>query len=256
MLDLSIGIVTYNNEDKILNVLGDLFTRLENLSFAVYVFDNNSQDRTVEVIKEQYPQVKLISNTVNAGFGHGHNCIINKVSSRYHLILNPDIRLKDKAIEILVNYLDEHSDVAMVTPRVMNPDGTEQYLPKLTPTFKYLLSGRLQKFSAGFADIRREYTMADLDSEDPIAIQFCTGCFMLCRTDILQKINGFDERFFMYMEDAELSQRVARHGKIIFYPAVAVVHEWERSSAKSLKYFLIHVQSMLKFLRLQSKENK
>lgn len=253
MVDVSIGIVTYNNENKITNILGDIYEQLHGLSFKVYVLDNQSQDNTVNKVKTDFPQVEIIQNTANTGFGSGHNIILKRVSSRYHLILNPDIRLTDNSLTELVSYLDTHDDVSMVTPKILNPDGTEQELPKLTPSFKYLISGRLAFFSRSFANIRREYTMADENISQPTEIEFCTGCFMLGRTDILKQVGGFDKRFFMYLEDAELTQRVAQYGKVIFYPAASVIHEWERSSAKSPKYFIIHLHSVFKYLKLQRK---
>lgn len=253
MVDVSIGIVTYNNEKKILNILGDIYEHLQGLNFKVYVLDNQSKDNTVDRVKDNFPQVEIVQNTANTGFGNGHNIILRRVSSRYHLILNPDIRLLDNPLGELVAYMDTHTEVSMVTPKILNPDGTEQELPKLNPSFKYLLSGRLAPFSRFFANIRREYTMANKNITEPTEIEFCTGCFMLGRTDILKQLGGFDERFFMYLEDAELSQRMAKHGKVMFYPAVSVIHEWERSSAKNPKFFLIHVQSMFKFLAMKKK---
>ncbi|MEG1495978.1 MAG: glycosyltransferase family 2 protein [Clostridiales bacterium] len=253
MMDLSIGIVTYNNEDKIEDLLRDIYRYTRNVNFKVYVIDNKSKDSTVALVRQGFPQVEIIETHENKGFGNGHNRILNKIDSRYHLVLNPDIRFDSNVIRSLLDYMDSHENVAMVTPRVMNIDGTEQYLPKRLPSFRYMVCGRLQGICKKFADIRAEYTMSDIKITEPTEIQCCTGCFMLLRTEIFKKCNGFNEEFFMYLEDAELTLRASAYGKIIFYPLVCVTHAWERTSAKNPKYLFIHIQSMFKFLRIQKK---
>lgn len=251
MLDLSIGIVTYNNEKEIKSLLLDIFRHTKDLAFQVYIVDNASTDGTVALVRKEFPMVNIIETGKNLGFGAGHNRLLPLLDSRYHLILNPDIRISSNSLKGLVDYMDTHVDVAMVTPRILNQDGTEQCLPKRTPSFRYMVCGRLERFSKKFAAIRREYTMADAKFTEPTEISFCTGCFMLLSTEVFKSCNGFDERFFMYLEDAELTQRAAAYGKIIFHPDFSIVHQWERTSAKSLKFFMIHVQSMLKFLKMQ-----
>jgi GT2 family glycosyltransferase len=134
----------------------------------------------------------------------------------------------------------------MVTPKILNLDGTEQYLPKKKPTIRYLIAGRL-KFSKYFLKMRNEYTMQDYVMKEPVDIDFSTGCFSIIRTDVFKEIKGFDNRFFMYFEDVDLTLRAKRYGRIIFNPKIYATHGWERSSAKKLKFLLIHINSMIKF---------
>ena len=253
MIDLSIGIVTYNSADKIGDLLTSIY-RHTTCSFQVYVVDNGSSDGTLALIREQFPQVELIESPKNGGFGYGHNQLLNRVDSRYHAIVNPDIVLHEDVFTPLLAYLDSHADTALVTPRVMNTDGSEQKLPKRLPTVKYMVLGRLSKVVKPLKGVRDEYTRAQEVFNEPTAIDFCTGCFMLLRTAVWQAVGGFDDQFFMYLEDADLSRRVAAHGKLIFYPGVSVEHQWEQASGKSLKFLRIHLSSMRKYMRKVRKE--
>lgn len=248
MVDLSIGIVTYNSENEIEGLLRSIFEYTSGLSFHVYVVDNMSQDSTVRLIHEKFPQVTVIESKVNNGFGHGHNQVLPVLDSRYHAIVNPDILLNCDVFKYLVEYMDVHSECVICTPKVLNSDGTEQHLPKRRPTFKYLFGGRLEAYGEIFKKIRREYTMADRNLTEPTEIEFCTGCFMVMRTEIFQKCRGFDERFFMYFEDADLSDRARQYGKIIFHPHTQVIHKWERTSSKKFKFLKIHLQSYFRYV--------
>ncbi len=247
MATVSIGIVTYNNEDKIENLLESLYQFTKGVSFSVYVVDNASSDRTLDIVRKKYPQVVIMPMDKNLGFGAGHNQLLNVIDSEYHLILNPDIRFEQDTISELVQYLQNNPNVAMVTPKIMNEDGTEQHLPKKVPKMRYLLAGRLSPYSRFFSHLRDEYTLKNQKLDTQMEIDFSTGCFMLVRSYVFKKVGGFDERFFMYLEDADLSLRVKKYGKVIFYPHTRVIHAWERSSAKKIKYFLIHMDSMRKF---------
>lgn len=254
MIKVSIGIVTYNNADKIEKLLESVYAYTTGVSFEIYIVDNNSSDRTIEIVKNKYPDVIIINMDKNLGFGAGHNQLLKKVESDYHLILNPDIRLSEDTISILAEYLENNIDVAMVTPKILNEDGTEQHLPKKKPQFKYMLAGRLADKSKHFSKIRDKYTRKNEDLSQTTEIDFATGCFLLLRTEVFRKIEGFDDMFFMYLEDADLTLRVKKSGKVVFNPHTYVVHSWERTSAKSLKYLFIHISSMRKFMKKWKKK--
>lgn len=245
MSSVSVGIVTYNNEDKIGLLLEDL--RRYCGTAKVYVVDNRSSDGTARLIRDRFPEVTLLEQEENRGFGAGHNRVLPLLQSDYHVIVNPDIRLSSDAIGALAAVLDERKDVSMITPKILNTDGTEQYLPKRTPRVRYMLAGRLEKFSKRMAKLRDEYTMKNEETGKPMEIEFSTGCFSMIRTSVFRELGGFDERFFMYLEDADLTRRARKYGKALFWPQISVIHGWERSSAKKLKFLWIHMQSMKKF---------
>lgn len=255
MIDLSIGIVAYNNEKEIGRLLESIIKNTSGIDYKIFVIDNASTDNTVDFVKKEYPSVEVIATGENMGFGHGHNKMLG-VESRYHAVVNPDISLDSNVFSDLVKYLDENPDVALVTPKIMNSDGTQQHLPKLKPTKRYMLLGRLSRYIKAFAPIREEYTMSKAVIDKPIEIEFCTGCFMVMRTELFNKIKGFDEQFFMYLEDADLTERISKYGKVIFHPDYHVTHNWEGGSSKSFKLIKIHFQSMHKYFKKQKQMNK
>lgn len=213
------------------------------------MIDNSSSDKTVDIVKNEYPNVNLITLDSNIGFGAAHNKVLSLITSNYHLIVNPDIFFSTDTLEEMVNYLDNMKDISMVSPKIKNEDGTEQYLPKVNPKFKYFIGGRFEKYGGIFAKWRAEYTRKNELIIAPVDIDFCTGCFMLVRTDILWEVNGFDERYFLHFEDADLTREVKVKGRVVFNPNFEVTHLWKRDNVKSLKVFCIALNSMYKYFR-------
>lgn len=246
-ISVSASIVTYNNSTKIIQTISSILKYTHNINLSLYISDNNSTDNTVELIEEQFPDAKIIRNSKNGGFGYGHHMVLDKLTSKYHVIINPDIILKNDSISALVELLEKDNSVVMATSKILNEDGTEQFLPKKFPKLKYLFGGRLERFGGIFAKLRDEYTMKNKDITEQIDIEFCTGCFFVIRTEVLKKLNGFDDRFFMYFEDVDLSRRAKEFGRVVFYPDVEVIHLWERASSKKLKLLCTHINSMFKY---------
>ncbi len=235
---VSASIVTYNSADEIENVLDSLYkSNLDEINLEVCVVDNNSADNTVAVIKEKYPDVILIENKENAGFGAAHNVAINKADSKYHIIVNPDIVFLKNTVRDCVRYMNGNQDTVITTPKILNDDEdrTEQFLPKRYPKIKYLVGGIFEKKSKRCKKWRREYTMRDNKSNEPREIDFCTGCFMFCRTEALKKVGGFDEKYFLYFEDADLTRKMKQLGKTMFVPSIEVIHGWQRENHKNMK---------------------
>ncbi|MBE6799542.1 MAG: glycosyltransferase family 2 protein [Ruminococcaceae bacterium] len=238
---VSAGIVTYNSCDKIGDAVLSVTKHTENCT--LYISDNGSTDNTLGIVKEYAPDAVILENKENLGFGAAHNKVIPLLNSRYHAVINPDIIFDYDVIGEICEYLDSHPEAVMATPKILNPDGTEQCLPKRMPTLKYLFARRLH-LSQKIAD---EYTRANENLSEPTVIDFCTGCFFVIRTEVFKKLGGFDDRFFMYFEDTDLTQRAKEYGSVIFLPGSHVTHLWEKSSAKSLKYFMIHLKSTFRF---------
>jgi GT2 family glycosyltransferase len=246
---LSACVVTYNSGDEIENVLQALLNSSVREQLDVYVVDNGSNDNTRTIIEENFPEVNLIVMKENVGFGAGHNQAITKADSTYHLIVNPDITFGPSVIENLSKYMDENPDVVIVSPKILNHDGTEQYLPKLNPKIRYFIGGRFEKHVRVFAKWRAEYTRSKEKITEPTDIEFCTGCFMFTRTSTLKQVKGFDERYFLHFEDADLARTMKQKGRVVFHPSYEVNHLWKRDNVKSTKVFLIALQSMFKYFR-------
>ncbi len=241
-INISAAIVTYNNGDKAAAAAASVLARCEKYPLDFYIIDNNSSDDTLSRLKDLKP-LKIVRLPKNIGFGAAHNKIIEKVDSDYHFIVNPDITVSDDVFANIVDYMEAHPDVAMCAPDILNTDGTRQYLPKSKPTFRRLFLGRLSK------KVRSEYVWRDREITAPCDVDFCSGCFLCVRTSVFKKLGGFDERYFMYLEDADLTLRVKSLGRTVFLPDIKVTHIWERGSHKNIKLLLLHTASCVKFLR-------
>lgn len=241
------SIVTYNNVSTIAKTLETLFKETQDVDFKLYVVDNGSSDGTPEYIEKSFPQVSVIRSEKNVGFGAGHNIVINSVDSSYHAIINPDIVLNENVIKKMVDFMEENSDIGLLSPRICFPDGRDQILGKRNPQLKYLVASRLRGSEPG--KLLKEYAMLDCDLTKPIRIENATGCFMLLRTDLLKKIGGFDDRYFMYFEDADLARRVNEVSKCVYFPNAVVNHVWGRESKRNLRLMLVHIDSMFRYFR-------
>lgn len=243
MKNVSICIVNHNDKDTILDTIKSLYKFTKRVNLKIYVSDNNSTDNSIELIEENFDKVEIIKNEKNLGFGAGNNAVLDKLTSDYHILVNPDIEITYDVISDMVDYMEENNDIGILTPTVLNFDNTIQHLPKKIPKFKYLLGGRVKAFKK----YRDEFTMANETIKNPIDIDFCTGCFMFLRTSVFKKVKGFDERYFLYFEDADITREVQKYAKTIYNPNFYVYHHWHRASGKSIKFLLIHITSMFKY---------
>lgn len=239
-------IVTHNNMRTIKKTLDSLleFTAAD---FELYIVDNSSTDGTPEFIEQNYPELELIRNTGNAGFGAGHNLIRDRLDSEYHVVINPDIILHDDAISALADYLEEHEDVGMLAPRICYPDGRTQILGKRDPKLKYLIASRLRN-DENPGKLLREYAMLDADYSKPFEIENASGCFFMIRTELFKQIGGFDEGYFLYFEDSDITRTVRQKSRVVFCPQIVVYHEWERASKRNYKLLLVHIRSMFYYM--------
>ena len=247
MKSVSVSIVSYNNAKELPGVLDSLFAATKGVRLSVYVADNGSSDSTCELLSRQYPQVTVLKMEDNLGFGAAHNRVLPLLMSDYHAVVNPDIVFEEDVLTKLSTYLDNDREAVLATPMILNTDGTPQAVPRVLPKRRYMFAGQLERFGGVFRKWRDAYTRRNETFTAPTPITFCTGCFMLWRTATLKELGGFDERFFMYMEDADLSRRGAVFGKLMLIPQVTVTHAWEKASGKSARFLKIHLQSMRRY---------
>ncbi|MBQ2315957.1 MAG: glycosyltransferase family 2 protein [Clostridia bacterium] len=245
---VSASIVTYNDRARVGDACNSLLEKTVRYAPKLYIIDNGSVDGTVQALKDF--DVTIIENGSNLGFGAAHNKMLGAQMGKYHFFVNPDILLKEDVISDMVDFFEANPDVVMACPKILNPDGSEQKLPKYRPTFKRLFLGRLSRA------VRSEYIWGERELQNPCDIDFCTGCFFCIRSDVFKKLGGFDERYFMYLEDADLTLRAKQFGRVVIVPQISVTHLWERESAKSIKYLLIHTASCFKFLWKWRKNTK
>jgi len=193
---------------------------------------------------DDFFQVSYTAMPDNRGFGAGHNHVIQSVDSTFHLVLNPDVELSPDALVVGLAALQDDAGVALVSPRVTGDEGRQEFLCKRYPSVLVLL---LRAFAPRF--IRRlfqrrlgRYQMRDACAGSREAeVMLASGCFMLVRTDAIRAAGGFNEGYFLYFEDFDLSLRLGGQGRLIFNPAVHIMHHGGYAASKGmlhLKYFL------------------
>ncbi len=247
-LDCTASIVIYNNSPEMIRKAIESFLSCP-LDVELQIVDNSPTDSLKSSLYNL--PVRYHLNGSNAGYGRGHNKAIGECSeSKYHIIINPDIIIVPSAIELLSRFMNDNPDIGMVSPKVLNEDGTIQQLNKRYPTVFDLFARRFIPKSLHYLIQPRldRYEMKDVGYDDICDVECISGCFMFCRTEVLKKVGGFDDRYFMYLEDFDLSRKVQQAGyRTVYYPHATVTHLWERASHKSLKMTWVHIQSAIKY---------
>jgi GT2 family glycosyltransferase len=248
LLRVSCSIVAYKNSSaQIASAVRSFVSG--SIGLSVTVVDNSPTDNLRDVVGQAGAEYYF--NRCNVGFGAGHNIAIRKYSgaSEYHLILNPDVRFGPEVLEALYQFMQRNSDVGLVMPRVLYPGGEEQGLCKLLPTPSDLL---IRRFGGplGRSIFRAKmdrYLLRGVDLTTPRVVPSLSGCCMLVRTSLLQRVGLFDERYFLYMEDVDLCRRIGEISKTMYFPDVAVYHEYQKGSYHSWFLTKHHIKSAWKY---------
>lgn len=242
MYDISISIVTYNNESLIEKTLTSIISHMSpELKYIIYVIDNNSTDNTVDRVNNVAENIVLIKNRKNIGFGAGHNTVLDKLDSKYHIVVNPDITIVNNAIYEMFEYMEANPQIGLLSPLIKFTNGQIQYLCKRNPTLIDLLIRLV--FPNDFKRRQDYYTMQETNYDHVFELEYASGCFMFFQTEIFKALKGFDENIFLYLEDADITRRVNQVSKTLFYPFSHVVHEWQRGAYKDLRLMWINLQS-------------
>ncbi|NLW78355.1 MAG: glycosyltransferase family 2 protein [Ruminococcaceae bacterium] len=248
---LSASVVMYGGADEVHQCLESLAAHTAGGnpagSLALYLVDNASPGGALDALKAQgVPEgTTVLELPQNRGYGAGHNAVLPLLKSRYHVVSNPDILLRDDAIGAMAAWMDDHPDVVMACPRLLFPDGREQHIAKRRPALLPLLARQLRLgFLKKYED---HYLMRDEDLSRPVDVAFCSGSFFMVRTEVFRRMGGFDEGYFMYVEDADITQKALHYGRAVFLPQVAVTHAWHRDAHRRPRQFWWQVRSMLRY---------
>ena len=204
----------------------------------IIVVDNNSFDETSQYIRESFPDIKLIENHKNVGFGKAVNHAAETATGEYLLILNPDTIIQENTISTFVNYLKTHSEVGLIGPKIINPDGTLQLTCKRSfPTLSVALP-KLLGFSKIFPQTKwaGKYNLTYLDPNKIHSVDAVSGSCIFIRKTLFHEIDGFDEQFFLFGEDLDLCFRMKQKGHEIHYvPSTQILH-YKGESVKFAPY--------------------
>ena len=242
MDDISIGIVAYNDEEDVRAAVESIerYTS-EDIKKKIYIIDNSTQSNHLENMQETYQDVCYRKMKQNIGFGGGHNYIMSELDSKFHAIVNPDIILDSDAFLALIDFMQDET-IGMCVPRLLDEEGNllAVYRRELTVCDMFI-----RMFAKRFFLRRQAYhTMQDMDYNRPFDVPFAQGSFLMIRTELFRRLGGFDEQFFLYMEDVDLCKRVNEVSVLRYCPMAAVIHKWERGSHKNKALFQMHLKSM------------
>jgi hypothetical protein len=238
MIKLSIIIINYNGGEYLYKCLSSLYSSDQNLTFETIVVDNNSEDGSPAMIANNFPDAVLIRNSENLGFAKGNNIGISRSCGQYILLLNSDTVVLGNALKNLADYLDTHPDVAIVSPRLVYPDFTDQGVARTFPTPMNALFGRRTLLARLFPNNRysKKYIVSQKDnSNNPFEVDWVSGACLMVRRSIIDEIGPLDDDFFMYWEDLEFCYRVKMKGwKVVCIPSETVIHYEGKSTLKKI----------------------
>lgn len=257
---ITASIVTYN--DHLLDIEAILRSIIASPIRKVWIIDHSDRVFSLREELQQYMhrdkdirehiergfQIEYLHED-NIGYGRGNNRAIRlamEEGCQYHLVVNPDVWFSSDVIPTIWKYMEEHPEVGQIMPKVLFLDGKIQPLAKLLPTPMDMFC-RMILPEWMFKRRNKRYELADSGYKNIMNVPCLSGCFMFLRTSTLQECGLFDERYFMYAEDFDLTRRIHRHFKTLFFPNVTIFHKFNRGSHRSLRLFLIHTMSMVRY---------
>ncbi|MDP2656213.1 MAG: glycosyltransferase [bacterium] len=227
-MKLSIVIASWNVREHLRYCLASLFAYPSKESLEVIVVDNASSDGSVDMVRQEFPQVNLIANEENKGFSTANNQGIRHAKGEYILVLNDDTQIKSETLDALIAYLDTHPDVGVVGPKILNPDGSIQPSVRRLPTFWSQLLFVFSKLA-----IVQRYFWHDFDYEKEQEVPQIMGACMMIRASVLEKVGLFDEKFFVWFEEVDLCARIKESdNRVMYTPSAEIIHEGGSSFAQ------------------------
>ena len=243
---ISCSIVCYKTPRKRLEkVVSSLLN--SSLDVKIYLIDNSPNDEISNWFNNT--KIEYVFNNSNIGFGAAHNIAIKKAinSSKYHLVLNPDIYFDKDVLEKVCSFMEENKEIGLLVPKILYIDGTTQFLCKLMPTPLDLFIRRFIPFKSLLEKQNYLYELKFTGYDKIMDVPVLSGCCMFLRTNILSSVGLFDDRFFMYMEDVDLCRRIGHKFRTVYYPFAVVYHEYEKGSYKNFRLLKHHLRSAVRY---------
>ena len=242
-MKLSIVIVSYNVCSYLEQCLQSVQTALEGIDGEVFVVDNHSDDDSVEVVRNRYPWVRLITNRENQGFARANNIAISLSEAEYVLLLNPDTVTEPDTLRKVLLFMDEHPKAGGAGVMMHQEDGTKAPESRRALPTPWVACLKMLGFT-------KRYYMSHLSWDKPARIEVISGAFCLLRRKAIDEIGLLDEDFFIYGEDIDLSYRLLKGGWENWYVPASIIHYKGRSTRKTdYRYVHVFYQAMLIFFR-------
>jgi GT2 family glycosyltransferase len=239
------ALVLYNNDrETILRAVKSFLEGSE--SASLYIVDNSPKEDLKDLFKDE--RIIYLHNPTNPGFGASHNIAINlsiKAGNDYHFVVNPDVYFDRDVIIRMVDYMKSDQTVGMMMPEVLNTDGSVQFLPKLLPNPFWIFKRKFLKTVKVNSDFINNYELRNIPKSKVYNAPILSGCFSLLNLQAVKEVGGYDDRFFLYFEDFDLSRRIHAKYKTIYYPLVSIFHAYESGANKKIKLFKIFIASAI-----------
>ncbi|MGM9994014.1 MAG: glycosyltransferase family 2 protein [Candidatus Avigastranaerophilus sp.] len=248
-MDVSVILVSYNTLDLTRNCLKSLYEKTNGVNFEIFVVDNNSKDGSPEMVEREFPDVKLIRNSENKGFGAANNIAIRKSSAKYILCLNTDTVLTGNSIKQFFDYMEQNPDAGAMGGQLTDINGNPLSSVGFfagTKRLLFSLFGLRYIFPKYYEE---KFALVKAVNYDSITeVDSISGADLFLRKSLIDKIGAFDEQFFMYFEETDLCYRVHKAGyKVIYFPQSRIIHLEGRSFSPSKMQY--HRSSMLKYYK-------
>lgn len=239
MPDISICIVSFNTRDLLRGCLESLISDSTRYSCEIIIADNGSTDGTIEMLAEEFPQVKVIQNSENLGYTIPMNQALRAGSGRYFMQLNPDTVIQPGLLNGLVEFMDSHPQAGICTPKVLNRDGTFQKQCRRSAARPWDAITYVLGLSSLFPRSRLfgRYLMAYLPEDETDEVEAVSGSCMVIRSEVIDQIGCLDEQFFAYQEDSDFCFRARKAGwRVYYYPAVRIIHFGGHGGSRFVPY--------------------
>jgi GT2 family glycosyltransferase len=219
---ISIILVNYNGADVLIDCLNSLERFIPRDNCEIIVVDNNSQDNSVYILNDKFPNIKLIKLPKNVGFGAGNNAGAKVAKGEFIFLLNTDTIVESNILPHLIELMSENPDVGIIGPKLLFPDKSFQisFSPEISLKGEFA-ARKLHKN----AEDKNNLHIIEKDFQDIKEVDIVVGAAFFIRADLFNLLGGFDEKFFMYFEESDLCQRVRNEGyKILYTPHVSLIH--------------------------------
>lgn len=252
MLDVSIVIVSWNVAELLAKCLDSILSSPIDMSrIEIIVVDSASSDKTVSILREKYPQVKLLAQSENVGFTRGNNIGFAASTGRTIFMLNPDTELLGDALPQLLNYLDSHADVGIVGPHTLNSDGSYQSSRRCFPSKS--LAFFESTFLQGLAPktMLNDFYLSESPEDAVLEVGWMQGSALLVRREIYEKLGGLDESFVMYFEELDWCKRAADAAwKLVYLGTARIIHHGGKSTEQiGAKKHIYFQESKIRYYR-------
>lgn len=233
-MDLSIIIVSWNVKDLLRKNLQAIYNNTHGINFEVFVVDNDSKDQSAEMVQVEFPQVHVIANKENLGFAKANNQAIAQSKGRYVLLLNPDMRVHESTLVDMVKWMDQHPEAGVAGCHLIDENSVTvphvRRFPRVSDQAITVL-----KFPHVFPKILNAYMMTDFDYSKEAIVDSIRGSFFMIRREIIEKIGGLDEAYFIWFEEVDYCKQVTELGyKIMYTPDIKCTDFVGKSFAQAM----------------------